>query len=274
MPSEDKGREFKAPVLVPWPNPSPSASDTATPLGTLSILPRELRDEIYWYLHDYEYWLRDSVYKPRCKWWSRDFGSYRLPMATLLSKAIRQEFLAALCGKAVFRLHDFTGTRGCITKREHIPFINQILNVDTVVSLICGCAHGRCQHDNSEAWVKPIEFFRGTEVLRNSCSIEIYSRSQKWTSDVQLPLITVMKGLTGFQIVTLQLSSVTIGHGASPRNMAKIFRSALEPSLGPSIFNEDYDKGRPWKLTFRPRDYLANKNKVKAISSRSGDEGN
>ena len=189
-----------------------------------------------------------------------------------LSKAIRQEFLAALCGKAVFRLDCFAGTCGPILKREHIPFINQILNVDTVVSLSCDCAHSRCQHHNPEAWVKPIELFTGTEVLRNSCCIKIYSESSRWTSEVQLPLITAMKGLTGFQIVTLKPSWIFVG---SPRKMAKKFRRALEPSLGPSIFNTDYKRGRAaWELTFHPRDYLANRNEVHEVSSSLRDEGN
>ena len=192
-----------------------------------------------------------------------------------LSKAIGQEFLAALFSKAVFNFSSMTNTHGCIPGREHIPFIDQILNVDTVVVLSCYKNNPEaCVKCMKPICVKPLEFFTGTEVLRNSCSIELYSESLRSTSEVQLPLITVMKGLTGFQIVTLQLHSTTNCYAASPRNMAEEIRSALEPSLGPSIFNKEHKRRHAWELTFRPRDYLANKNKVKAIASRSKDEGN
>ena len=303
MPSENKDRASKPPALEPPPNPRPTASNAPTPLGTLSTLPRELRDEIYRHVHDHEYYTSDCMGEDCHKWCSQNGESLGLPMMTL-SKAIRQEFLAVFFGEAVFVLENVEHAGGTIWIRELIPCIDQILNVRYVASLfllgrMSTYKISRIFRDSrlvkkvmSKSSAKPVEFFTGTEVLRNSCSIELRSGTPTVMPVFQSPLIMAIKGLTGFKIVTLKLTSdawrwsrdearIVNGGNLSDadyaeefRGMANAFRSALEPSLGPSIISEDCDKGLAWELTFRPRDYVANRNKEKAISSSLGDEGN
>ena len=223
-----------------------------------------------------------------------------------VSKAIRQEFLAVLFGKAVFVLQNIVEPIIMATwKRKQIPFIDQVLNVCYLVSLFPPSdmrddKFSRMLRDShnanifmSERSAKPIEFIMGTEVLRNSCSIELDSATIRVMPLLQSPLFMAIKGLTGFKVVTLKLTTprswrwsqdkvlmVNGGHQSDAdyieefRGMANAFCSALEPSLGPSLISEDCDEGLTWELTFRPQEYVANRNKVEAMSSKSGDEGN
>ena len=302
MPDEIQGRASKPHPHESPPNPRPTASDAPTPLGTLSILPRELRDEIYRHVHDHEYYTSNFMGENCGKWRSRNDESLGLPMMTL-SKSIRQEFLAVLCGKAVFVL-DSTGRAGETTwERKRIPFVDQILNVRYIASLIHPSMPfselSRILRDPriakkflSERSAKPVEFFTGTEVLRNNCSIELHSVTRTVIPVLQSPLIVAIKGLTGFKILTLKLrldawnwsrNDVLIFYEENQsyadqivglRGTANAFRSALEPSLGPTIISENYDKGiASFDFTFHPRDYVADRNKGKAISSNLGDEG-
>ena len=306
MPSEDKDRTSQPPAPEPPPSPRPTASTTPTPLGTLSTLPRELRDEIYGHIHDHEYYTSNPMGEDCRKWRSRRNRSLGLPLM-ILSKAIREEFLAILFDKAVFVLRKTGRARGAICKREQIPFIDQILNVGFVASLFLPGdmpIHKaspmlkdprKADKYMSKRSAKLVGFFTGTEVLRNNCSIELRSATPRVMPVLQSPMILAVKGLTGFKIVTLKLGTgvrrwsldkarMVKGGDLSDadyaaeftefRGMANAFRSALEPSLGPSAISEDCDKDFAWELTFRPRDYVANRNKLKAISSRSGDEGN
>ena len=224
-----------------------------------------------------------------------------------LSKAIREEFLAVLFRKAVFVLKKIGRVRRTACKREQIPFIDQILNVGFVASLflpgdlpIYKASPAlkdprKAKKYMSKRSAKHVEHFTGTEVLRNSCSIELRSATPRVMPVLQSPMILAIKGLTGFKIVTLKLGTgvcrwsldrarmikggdltdaVYAVEFVEFRGIANAFRSALEPSLGPSTISEDCDKDFAWELTFRPRDYVANRNKVEAMSSRSGDEGN
>ena len=223
-----------------------------------------------------------------------------------VSKAIRQEFLAVLFREATFMLQDNVEPVIMTTwKRKQILSIDQILNVyyevpifppgdmlDYEVSKMLRDPR-KVNKFMSEKSAKPVEFFTGAEVLRNSCSIELRSATIRVMPVLQSPLIMAIKSLTGFKIVTLNFRSsewrwrredTSIFDGANLsdadyieefRAMANAFRSTLEPSLGPSIISEGCDKGGLfWELTFRPREYVANGNKVEATSSRSGDEGN
>ena len=223
-----------------------------------------------------------------------------------LSKAIRQEFLAVFFRKAVFVFEclDFAG--GCLWKRERIPFIDQVLNVGYVTSLFPpgdmlhvldlvprDCTDRRVvEKIMSETTAKPLEFFKGTGLLRNSCSIELRSAPARVMPVLQSPLLIAIKGLSCFRTVTLKLvltawrlskNEIHISDGRILysanyiqvfRRLAHAFCRVLEPSLGPSIISENRDIFPSWELTFRPQDYIANRDKVKAISSRSGDEEN
>ena len=265
MPSKNKSRVFKPPALEPLPNPYPTASNAPTPLGTLSILPRELRDQIYGHVHSVLYHIINSS-EPNLIWGSVGQRGYGLPMLTL-SKAIRQECLAALFKKAVFMLDNVGYAGKAVRKPKDIPFIDQILNVKYVVFLLE-------PNDMPEGIAKPVEFFSGTEVLRNRCSVQLYLGSTIGMLSVQSPLIIAIKGLTGFKIVTLHSRSCGGGFAREFGDNTDALRSALEPSLGPSIIREDWENGVPWELTFRPRDYIAKRDRAKTVSSKLGDEEN
>ena len=222
-----------------------------------------------------------------------------------VSKAIRQEFLSVLFGEAVFVLKDNVELILMPTwKRKEFPFMDQILNVRYKVPILPSrdmpkCVEYKMLRDRrkanefmSERSATPLELVTGTEVLRNSCSIELESVTVRVMPVLGSPLIMAIKNLTGFKIVTVKFTmsawrwwgedtSISKGGNLSDadfieefKGMANAFRSALKPSLGPSLISEGYDRGLTWELTFRPREHVANRNKVKVISSSSGDEGN
>ena len=304
MPSENKDRSSIPLALELPPNPRSTASNTPTPLGTLSTLPRELRDEIYGHLHEQTYHISLYPQKTDFKWRSVRNNTDELPMITL-SKAIHQEYLAVLFGKAVFVLGNVDRKGGAMWESGEIPFIDQIQNVRYTASPglpghIPTHEVSRIFRDRrlvkqlmSKTSPKPIEFFTGTAVLRDTCSIELHPILQKVMPVLQSPLIMAIGGLTGFKIVTLKLTSGTwkwsrslalsgrelsdAEHAENFRGAANAFRNALEPSLGPSlgpiIISKDYDNRLALELTFRPRDYVASRNKVTAIPSELGGEG-
>ena len=312
MPSENKDRVSMPPALEPPPSPHSTASNTPTPLGILSTLPRELRDEIYGHVHDPTYLIYKYPHEMDFKWRSMNRHGDELLMITL-SKAIHQEYLAILFEKAVFVLKNDIHSGGGFWESGQIPFIDQILNVrydallfqpgDIPISELSQILKDprlakKIMSERSIGGAKPVEFFTGTEVLRNSCFLELYSAIPYVIPLLESPLIMAIKGLTGFKTVTLKLelgvltwsretSLMFNGRGLSDAEyaeefsgVANAFRGALEPSLGPSvglgpiIIRDVFDIRLAWELTFRPQDYIANKNRAIAISSRLGDEGN
>ena len=283
MPSTSDDLTSRVPPLEPSPDPHSTASSMPTPLGTLSTLPRELRDEIYGYVHDHVYYTSVSMYDGG-KWRSLENKSSGLSMMKL-SKAIRQEFLTVLYAQAVFVLEGFERFDGTAWEREKIPCIDQIMNVRYIASL-GSTVHMLIYDLNStirnghhakfipERSAKPIEFFAGTEVMRKSCSIEL-SFTTPWDMHIlQSPFINATKALTGFKIITLKLESCdgkywgdntqrykgisNADDAIGLRAVANAIRSTLEPSLGPGVIIEDPDKvvcldNISLNITFHPR---------------------
>ncbi len=129
----DGKAQARDPLLKIAHDPSIPAATVATPLGTLSVLPPELRDEIYRLL------CRDTYYcisKPRF-----DFRKSRRPWSfrhlsdlnmTGSSKSIRQEYLAVLHAEAVFSIQEPSLIGWTGLKWDEIPFVDQVQKVEII----------------------------------------------------------------------------------------------------------------------------------------------
>lgn len=274
--------------------------NTPTPLGTLSILPRELRDQVYRQLCGQEYRFFNEEVAPHSKWLSDDDTSNhdaKLPMLKF-SKTIRQEFLAVLLAEAVFIIEDL-GWYACYPwVRDDIPFINRIQNVqmDILIDVESEEDYDECDEEFpmydeegrlvngelSQKSVEPTSFFTGTDFPRKTCIINLDVCTPKTILMIQSPLFITLKQLTNFEIITLELSSpeelwspedalTYIGkdisctnHAAGLGVLGDAMRSALEPSLGPNIISvveETRKTPRCCRITFHPQDYLSQKKK-------------
>ena len=104
MSTNNEGPAPKSLTLESASNPCMSASTGPTPLGTLSMLPREIRDETYRHVCSTK-WYLSSPSRSHCKWHGE--SNTVLPTMTL-SKSIRQEFLAILYAESLFVICDTT----------------------------------------------------------------------------------------------------------------------------------------------------------------------
>ena len=172
-----------------------------TPFGTLSILPRELRDEIYRHLlnRQWPYYFNDSHYGDIRKWMGD--GLFMLSVC----KAIREEFLTVLCSERFFELHHYSLS----DKIQHsdIPFLYMISNV--IIGLdVYPMSDNTNKFEPSITKPEPISFFNGTSVMRNVCLIELYRcMPGSLLSLLKSPLMHAMSELTGFKTVRLTFST-------------------------------------------------------------------
>lgn len=214
MSTNDEGSAPKFTALVPASNPRMPASTCPTPLGTLSILPREVRDEIYRHVCGHKYYLTSPFDPgPYFKWRTNDLAT--LPTVAP-SKIICQEFLAALFAETIFGIHDTACIGNKPWRRDEIPFIDQVQNIVYSRSLIA-----RSDEEYEEKGLVPyweneklsnlyagtVAFFTGTEVLRKSCVIELSGLGPKAMLIFKSPFIDALERLTGFKTVTLKLTT-------------------------------------------------------------------
>ena len=294
MALEKKARTLRAPkenhkdlVEITTPKTIPF-----TPLGTLSVLPRELRDEIYshhLYNHSFYFnsWQKYPHSKSHCKWLSTDVTPHRLSMSAV-SKHIRQEFLIIVYAEAVFTIRDEYLLSDYVWERHDIPFIDHIQNLELQTSLgdsYCWyCRRHYSAGDDNLPMKKavPTLFFTGTRILRNTCVIQLESCTPKRLALLlRSPFFHVIKQLTNFKSVTLQLVSEKgwwvqedvdtyleqcyVDHAVQFRVLVDAISNALEPSLGPSVSSGPRNPiSNCWNLTFRPRDYLSKKKSLEA----------
>lgn len=303
----DTSNEDHTPTPTPletMPNYHSTTSNPPTPLGILSILPRELRDEIYLYLHNQRFFFHSP---DSHQWRSR---VRKILPAMRLSTAIRDEFLAIRCTDTVFDLSDW-GSRGNgeiggwtgTCERGELLYLDRIQHVLYRVRLSLetynwargghfGSAEARRRDDERTRTrnAEPISFLTGTEVLRNSCLIPLSPFTPKLEYLLQSPFMNAVKGLIGFKTVTLETFLVrsfylpdgvdATNHATRLRAFMDALRATLEGSLGPGVISE-VSKMRieselvESKITFRPRDYYASKEKnLKSDSSAQADQGN
>ena len=289
MSAHDGGPASKSLTLRPASNPCISASTGPTPLGTLSCLPRELRDEIYRHVGGTKYYL-SSPFKPYYQWHTGDTGDRDIvsPIVTL-SKSIRQEFLAILYAETLFVIRDTTDFCSGTWRRNGIPWIDQIQNMMYVRSLFLyndedyndyGYVPSEWARNITQKYAEPVSFFAGTEVLRKSCVVELYDLTPKAILLLESPFINALENLTGFKTVVVKLTTSSgmwcpedavkyIEGGPSCRDQAAGFwiivdeiKYRLELSLGPSVISEANGEHSTlgWELAFHPQDFLAKKN--------------
>ena len=273
MPTDNEGHVLNLPPLESATDSLVPASTGRTPLGMLSVLPRELRDKIYWHVQEKEYnvW---GVSSPYYYYKQLSRITPHLPTVTL-SKIIRRESLVVLHAKAVFVFQEDYD----YYIRSGIPFIDRFQNLKYYTPVNCV---------NWELRAKPISFFTGTEVLRNSCSIKFLALPQDEIELLRSPLIGALKNLTGFKTVSVKLKEPKCDEEDRLRPEQKatcvgpyfgtevVIRNALEPSLGPSVMSEIGEEGRfdtHWKLTFHPRDHISKAKVTEPSSSTQKDEG-
>jgi len=278
-------------------------SAAVSPLGTLSILPRELRDEIYRLIVAGEE--REHTFKQKNEYKNRRLNGqsrkkWTGDLAILESSTpIRQEGLAMLYAQGYFRIYDYLTFQ---YDRSDIPFVDHLSNIGLAFDV----------HIDDDAWLvecrilpeefddilcektaAPISFFTGTDTLRNSCVIRLTSCSPKLTLLLESPFFHAITQLTGFNSVTLAFhSDKGIWEPHVTNNDARIqlfpdfatmivaVSSTLELTLG-AIHSADirtsdldpvqYTGGLEWEVIFRPRDHLAMEYAGK--ESDSGTEG-
>ena len=257
-------------------NPIPKPAALA-PLGTLSILPRELRDHIYNYVCKQKYrcrFVNKSRYGLRERWTQCGHPMVRV------CKAVRDEYHGFLFSRKFFELEHslfsfWTQDRQIRYQRSDIPFLDDISMVRLVLDLYYMSddfkLHLQEQGFSSEEQVfmatiraEPVSFFNGASILRKVCIIELYDcRPTSLLPLLSSPLMHAMRQLTGFTTVQLVFSTHP-NHwleDKTPEHIRQMFYcletcpgfdamvvriiSALEPSLG-SFARSGLDKTRPW----------------------------
>ncbi len=282
----DSEAQAHDPVLISAHHLSTPASTVATPLGTLSTLPPELRDEIYKLLCSDAYYsisvhpkfLNLKIPKRRQR------TPRRLPELgmTVLSKSIRQEYLAVLHAEAIFTMPESQLFLGRDLTRVDVPFVDQIQKVeisdypDDLVRCDYLCYNeGINIHEANEKLLekeaKSFSLFIGTGIPRNVCVVRLVIETPKIILITQSPLFDAIRRLTEFQTLTLEIdgpefhSDFYYYFSGALSVMAESMKNALEPSLGPSVVSEErLQKFIRWKIKFRPRDYLAKKTRSEA----------
>ena len=211
MPSEDLAHwcgdtKLNAHLPKEAHNPASSPVSNLESLGLFSILPRELRDEIYGLVckfYQFEPPYVASIYKRGgfIKWYGCG-----LPMLQV-SKAVREEFFLIFCSKGIF---EFLNPM-FVDKIQpiDIPFVDCISNIKIGTYLV---PDGNGCYDRYRGTFslkpEPVSFFGGTSMTRNICMIELYNCGPRTLSGLlSSPLMHALSLLTGFK--TVQLSFFT-----------------------------------------------------------------
>ena len=259
-------------------------STEAQTLGTLSVLSRELREEIYnAVLIGINEDLSFNDYPPHphpdwnlppqspSKWLPDNFGILQT------SWTIRREALSVLStyGKFYINCKQFY-ENGC----NEYPYLNDISNVkfsfDVEVQTEIR-SHpipiGREMYHWGPSFqsiqsVKPLLFFAGTDILRKSCTIVLNGCTYSF-SLLDPPLHEAISRLTGFQTVTLEFFKkeksvhrmISLPPTWDSTATVKRVRGQLAPALGPGIIcklqPKNVDDDGAQSVTFHPQDFLA-----------------
>lgn len=270
-----------------------SNASNFTPLGKLSILPRELRDEIYSHVcsEGFSYDLGIGSGRKGSQIW-RGLGLSMLQV----SNAIREEFQAVLYSKGVF---DIGYNSGSIQiKRRDIPFVNDILNIKITVILHPDCesqADGFWSNEEEEPLFEPepVSHFTGTSIMRHTCVIELKTQGPTALKALlSSPVVNAMSQLTGFKTVQLKFSTTVdywvqswtfvvresiydYGTCLGFDTLVLQISSALEPALGAFTVTRGRECYMWWyqDVTFHPQNHPTEKlDKLGAeFSTRTGE---
>ncbi len=211
MPSNREARALKKelPPLLPKDTSELAVSKAFNleSLGTLSILPRELRDEIYSHMCNQTCPYR--FVEPACwltglKWDGK--GRSMLEV----SKAVRKEFLTVLYSKGVFEMDQHSVLP--YTQRSDIPFFNDISNIQSSLDLadILYEAELLLESDSGELpnylnmRGRPFSYFTGTSIMRNKYIITLHGCSFSLLLPLESQEFYAIFQLTGFKTVQLR----------------------------------------------------------------------
>lgn len=264
-------------------SPSLPMPTVPSPLGTLLILPREVRDEIDgWVVGKgtvYEFSDPTALrhYGHRMKWSMDTYGeSFNI---LRLSTYIRREALICLYAQGRFSFRRYLYDLSCLSQSD-IPFFDRISNIEFDFDF------EYTSKDLEDIALRrtagPLSLFTGTQLSRNICKITLLG----WRTDLKIlfesPFVTdeshvtgAISQLTGFKEVRVILLTdyfewkdnaglhppwVQVFDDVAP--MAKMVGGILEPSLGVCSVEEDAVKERRqgfylrWVFTFHPQDHL------------------
>ena len=246
---------------------TPTNMETPKPLGNLSLFPREIRDEIYGYIFPKKqyaalYFDGRSYFVENPHHYSQEWTESNLSILCL-SKTIKEEAIALLFSKTVFRLH-------CSTRSEY-KTNPRPLDVDWMTSIEL--------FYNVDASVGPLDLFRGDTVRRMSILIDLRVRSS-WDDDnitnlTASPLFDALKQLTGFEEVRLRFTiNFCYDHDKpAPGTFEPAFRDMgvlLTPTLGNSSVMSRVPHSHSWEVVFHPREHQAALAKAKKDEASLG----
>lgn len=249
------------------------------PLGTLSILPRELRNQIYSHVcspsYYYTTWYDKSRMTDRQIW----YGESEDSLSLLVSKMMHAEYRSVLYSDGLFEIDRFAFSNKI--QRNYMPFVNDICNVSILLDLdhpyerrISPSYEGQ---RISSIRAEPVSYFTSGSRMRRKCRLELRNYSQNALLLLQSPLIRAISRLIGFKTVQLVFSTKpkywdkdmepyeslkTIIHGIS---------CALEPALGSFTVHADSDEPYPWSqyVKFHPHGHQIMKSRF--LEAESGD---
>ena len=284
MPRDTSDRTRKPSVAqdaVARMSTSPFNMNTPSPLGALSVLPREIRDEIYRNLFaEKKYFWHNIMFSTIFT--SPSDAEYAVSVLRL-SKAFNEEAIPIMYSEGTFCFRyalqeptEFVGQHDSIYSMTKVEFFydasleselnfNHNEDLDWNLSRFYDCARAGS-----------LDLFQGDTIVRDSIII-VLLLCEFWGHAAMLiesPLFVALKQLTGFKAVTLRLAIEEEECDAWPR--PKLFRRLrpiikamsefLEPTLGKSIVVSELPADDPdawllpsaaevFEIVFHPQDH-------------------
>ncbi len=183
---------------------------TSKPLGDLSVLPRELRDEIYRHVYSNTYMCYSRAFTQYVRYFRGEHYGSRSPLLRT-SKAILHEAIPFLYSAGTFCFNFNTDLAFLPLAPQH-PKVN-VADLVTNINVFCDVGvsrMGRPMYGYSSAQAGPLTPFQGVSITRKSILIDLrlWQCSTYATKILVSPLFEVFKNMTGFKTVKLRLTSL------------------------------------------------------------------
>lgn len=259
----------------------PTMSETAdlASLGTLSILPRELRNQIYSHVcspsYYYTTWYDISRLTDRQIW----YGDSEDSLSLLVSKTMHAEYRSVVYSEGFFEIDRFAFSDKI--QRSYMPFVNDICNVSIILDLdhpyerrISPSYEGQ---RISSIRAEPVSYFTSGLRLRRKCILELRNYSRNALLLLQSPLIRAISQLIAFKTVQLVFSTKPkywdkdMEPHESLKSIIHDISCALEPALGSFTVHADSDEPYPWfqYVNFHPQGHQVMKSIVLEAESEN-----
>ena len=275
-----------------------AAMATSSSLGTLVVLPREIRDHIYGYVISdrYRAYYSDSIVNDYIVEESEATGMpwemYHQLGIACTSRLLCDEVSQILYNKAMFCFQQYGTAIAALESplEQNVKLIERIMNIELFI-FISDPHIENFPVDHKDPG--PLTFFHGSVIPRKSAIIRITSTSKRFFAGalLQSPLVNAIKGLVGFKSVilkaayerTLSTTTVKSSYGSSigtfhgelyqkdpTWQLLSMAKENLGPHIGPS---DDISElvspsgGSVWKdgyrqIEFHPREYVTNAMKI------------